>query len=62
MANTYYDSELTAQEIENALEAIDGVIAPANNGKVLAIESGKIVARSVTWPGNELPPASGESF
>ena len=51
MANTYYDSQLTAEEIENALEAIDGVIAPANNGKVLAIENGKIIARSVVWPG-----------
>ena len=47
MANTYYDSELTGEEIEQALEAIDGVIVPANNGKVLAVDNGKIVARSV---------------
>ena len=51
MANTYYDSQLTAAEIEAALEAIDGVIAPANNGKVLAINNGKIEARSVQWGG-----------
>ena len=51
MANTYYDSQLTAEEIEAALEAIDGVIVPANNGKVLAINNGKIEARSVQWGG-----------
>ena len=48
MANTYYDSELTAAEIEAALEAIDGVIAPANNGKVLVVDNGKISAKPVT--------------
>ena len=53
MANTYYDSQLTAQEIEAALEAIDGVIVPANNGKVLAINNGKLEARSVQWGGGE---------
>ena len=53
MANTYYDSKLTAEEIEAALEAIDGVIVPANNGKVLAINNGKIEARSVQWGGGE---------
>lgn len=51
MANTYYDSQLTAAEIEAALEAIDGVIVQANNGKVLAINNGKIEARSVQWGG-----------
>ena len=51
MANTYYDSHLTAAEIEAALEAIDGVIVPANNGKVLAINNGKLEARSVQWGG-----------
>ena len=29
MANTYYDSDLTGEQIEQALEAIDGVIVPA---------------------------------
>ena len=48
MSNTYYDSQLTAAEIEAALEAIDGVITPANNGKVLAIENGGIVAKDVS--------------
>ena len=61
MANTYYDSRLTAAEIEAALEAINGILTPANNGKVLAISNGKFEARSVQW-GNDLPPASGVSF
>lgn len=48
MANTYYDSALTASEIEAALETIDGLIVAANNGKVLAIDNAKIVAKPVT--------------
>lgn len=48
MANTYYDSQLTAEEIEAVLEAISGLLVPENNGKVLAIENGTIVAKSVT--------------
>ena len=48
MADTYYDSELTGEEIEATLNAINGVIAQTNNGKVLAIENGKIVAKSVS--------------
>lgn len=51
MANTYYDSQLTAAEIEAALEAISGLIVPANNGKVIAINNGKLEARSVQWGG-----------
>lgn len=51
MANTYYDSELTAKEIEEVLEAISGILTPANNGKVLAISDGKLEARSVQWGG-----------
>lgn len=61
MANTYYDSELTSEEIERVLEAIGGLIVPANNGKVIAVNNGKLEARSVQW-GSEPPPASGESF
>lgn len=53
MANTYYDSELTAEEIEEVLEAINGILSPANNGKVLAISNGKFEARSVQWGGGE---------
>lgn len=53
MANTYYDSQLTAEQIEQALEAIIGVIVQANNGKVLAINNGKLEARSVQWGGGE---------
>lgn len=48
MASTYYDSQLTAAEIEAALEAISGVIDPANNGKILAIEDGFIVPQDVS--------------
>lgn len=51
MANTYYDSQLTAEEIEQVLEAINGILTQANNGKVLAISNGKIEARSVQWGG-----------
>lgn len=51
MANTYYDSQLTAEEIEEVLEAINGILTQANNGKVLAINNGKIEARSVQWGG-----------
>lgn len=51
MANTYYDSDLTGEQIEQALKAIYSVIVPANNGKVLAINNGKIEARSVQWGG-----------
>lgn len=53
MANTYYDSQLTAAEIEAVLEAINGILTPANNGKVLAISNGKFEARSVQWGGGE---------
>ena len=48
MANSYYDSTLTDAEIQAALNAIDGVIKPANNGKVLAIQNSTIVAKSVS--------------
>lgn len=59
MANTYYDSELTAEEIEEVLEAINGILTPANNGKVLAISNGKFEARSVQWGGDStLEPLS----
>lgn len=51
MANTYYDSQLTAEEIEEVLKAINGILIPANNGKVLAISNGKFEARSVQWGG-----------
>ena len=53
MANTYYDSQLTAAEIEAVLEAINGILNPANNGKVLAISNGRFEARSVQWGGGE---------
>lgn len=46
MANTYYDSDLTAEQIDLALKAISDVIIPANNGKILVVQSGKIKAKS----------------
>lgn len=49
MANTYYYSTLTEEQIEEALAAIHDVIQVQNNNKVLAISGGKIVARSVQW-------------
>ena len=63
MANTYYDSQLTETQIEHVLEAINGLITPSNNGKVLAINSstGLLEARSVQW-GSDLPSANGISF
>lgn len=48
MPNTYFDSDLTGEQIENALNAIHGVVTKENNGKVLAIEAGKIVAKSAS--------------
>lgn len=52
MPKTYYDSELTGAQIEGALEAIHGVVAPSNNGKVLYIEDGQIKAASASrWSG-----------
>lgn len=49
MPNTYYVAQgLDGEQIEAALTAINGVVTPENNGKVLAIEKGKIVAKSVS--------------
>lgn len=48
MANTYYDSQLTGEQIEAALDAISGVITPSNNGKVLTVQNGAIVARNAS--------------
>ena len=48
MANTYYNSQLTGEEIESALEAVYGLIAPANNGKIVAIDNGTLVAKSAS--------------
>ena len=48
MPNTYFDSDLTGEQIDAALKAIDGVVTPENNGKVLVVENGKIVAKSAS--------------
>lgn len=47
MADTYYDSSLTGAEIDQALNAISGLIAQENNGKLLYVENGRITAKSV---------------
>lgn len=48
MPKTYYDSELTGEQIESALEAIDGVVTPSNNGKILRVKDGSIEAVSAS--------------
>ena len=48
MPKTYYDSDLTGEKIGDALEAIDGVIGPQNNGKILYVTGGKIRAKSAS--------------
>lgn len=60
MPQTYYDSELTGEQIESALEAIHGVVTPSNNGKILCIVNGEIAAKSASeWgQGSVLEPLS----
>lgn len=48
MPNTYFDSDLTGEQIEAALNAIHDVVTPENNGKILAIDGVKIVAKSAS--------------
>lgn len=48
MPNTYFDSDLSGEQIEAALNAIHGVVTLENNGKVLAIEGSKIIAKSAS--------------
>ena len=76
MPKTYYDSELTGAQIEDALEAIHGVVTPSNNGKVLYIDNGQIKAASasrwghgavleplsVTANGDYTPPTGTDGF
>ena len=57
MSKTYYDSELTAEQIEAALNAIADVVNPGNNGKVMFVEDGKIKAASASrWSGGYPEP------
>lgn len=76
MPKTYYDSELTGAQIEDALEAIHNVVTPSNNGKVLYIDNGQIKAASasrwsggavleplsVTQNGDYMPPTGTDGF
>lgn len=57
MPNTYFDSDLTGEQIEAALTAIDGVVTQENNGKVLYIDNGQIKAASASrWSGGYPEP------
>ena len=51
MGQTYYDSTLTDAQIQQVLDAINNILTPSNNGKVLAISGGTLEARSVQWGG-----------
>lgn len=77
MPNINYVAQgLDGEQIEDALTAIDGVVSQENNGKVLAIENGKIVAKSasewtdtpvleavtITENGTTTPPAGVDGF
>lgn len=76
MPNDDYISGLDGTQIENALEAIHGVVTSGNNGKVLAVEDGAIVAKSAseytdapvlaplsaTENGDYLPPSGVDGF
>lgn len=77
MPNINYVAQgLDGEQIEAALTAIDGVVSQENNGKVLAIENGKIVAKSasewtdtpvlepvtITQNGTTTPPTGVDGF
>lgn len=60
MPKTDYISDLDGEQIEAALEAIHSVVTPSNNGKVLCIAGGKIVAKSASeWGGGGYPEPTG---
>ena len=54
MSEAYYNVGIPDVKVQQALNAIDGLLIPANNGKALAVSGGKLVARSVTWGGGSL--------
>lgn len=56
MGQTYYDSTLTDAQIQQVLDAINNILSPSNNGKVLAISGGTLEARSVQWGGGYPEP------
>lgn len=57
MATTYYQTDLTKEQIEQALHAVNGVASSQNNGKVLYIdENGEIKAKSAAeWQMRLIP-------
>lgn len=57
MAN--YNSELTGEQIENALNAVNGLVSATNNGKILTVENGKLAAKSaIEIQGGTIDPLS----
>lgn len=54
MSTTYYNVGIPDEKVQQALNAVSGLLIPANSGKVLAISGGKLEARSVTWGGGSL--------
>jgi len=44
--STPYPSQMTGAQIENALNKVNGLIAAANNGKILCIDNGSLAAKS----------------
>ena len=56
----YIAQGLNGEQIEAALKAIDGVVTPSNNGKVLYIDGGEIKAASASrWSGGGYPEPTG---
>lgn len=76
MPQTYFDSALTGEQIEAALEAVNGIASMTNNGKILYINNGRIDAKSaaewadvpvlepvtITQNGTTTPPADVDGF
>lgn len=55
----YYNSELTGEQIENALNAVNGLVSATNNGKILTVENGKLAAKSaIEIQGGTIDPLS----
>ena len=46
MLNAHFVSALTDQQIEAALAAIDDIVTNEKNGKLLAIDNGKLLRKA----------------
>ena len=63
MSREYYPVGIPDDKVQAALDAINGLIVPANNGKVLAVENATLVAKSVTdYTSHTLQAKTGVSF